>query len=235
MYSVNGTSRSGLANARSEGAPKCPLPHVERNGRAPESSSDRCCTDGACLECMACICHIHPLGSVRVCGLSVVQVRETSRKPDEMYDLLERLAPGARKLELFGRPHNVHKGWTTLGNQLGKTQRHRAAICSNLSCVDLLEGCCDVARCEIARLSPSSCMYMPRILNPCVLARCAVCKITEPWLRTHLLEEGVFEEGDLTPLPPPPETPMVPPWGGHPPPPRLNPTQREVPAAAESV
>ena len=39
-----------------------------------------------------------------------------------MYDLLERLAPGQRKLELFGRPHNIHKGWTTLGNQLGKSQ-----------------------------------------------------------------------------------------------------------------
>ena len=50
------------------------------------------------------------------------EVRETSRKPDEMYDLLERLAPGQRKLELFGRPHNIHKGWTTLGNQLGKSQ-----------------------------------------------------------------------------------------------------------------
>ena len=75
------------------------------------------------------------------------QVRETSRKPDEMYDLLERLAPGTRKLELFGRPHNVHKGWTTLGNQLGKT------------------------------------------------------RITEPWLREHLLREGVFAEEDLAPLP----------------------------------
>ena len=39
-----------------------------------------------------------------------------------MYHLLERLAPGVRKVEIFGRPHNVHKGWTTLGNQLGKSQ-----------------------------------------------------------------------------------------------------------------
>ena len=56
------------------------------------------------------------------CDVVCAEVRETSRKPDEMYDLLERLAPGTRKLELFGRPHNVHKGWTTLGNQLGKSQ-----------------------------------------------------------------------------------------------------------------
>lgn len=37
-----------------------------------------------------------------VCGV----VRETSRKPDEMYSLLERLYPGSRKLEIFARPLN---------------------------------------------------------------------------------------------------------------------------------
>ena len=87
-----------------------------------------------------------------------------------LLDLLERLAPGERKLELFGRPHNVHKGWTTLGNQLGKT-----------------------------------------------------C-ITEPWLREHLLAEGVFVEDDLTKLPTPPDDPIVKPWGGHAPPPKLSDT-----------
>merc|ERR1712087_232197 len=106
------------------------------------------------------------------CDVVCAEVRETSRKPDEMYDLLERLAPGARKLELFGRPHNVHKGWTTLGNQLGKTQ------------------------------------------------------ITEPWLRQHVLEEGVFEEGDLAPMPDPPEHVVVPPWGGEEPPVRLTEVER---------
>ena len=29
-----------------------------------------------------------------------IQVRETSRKPDEMYTLLERLSPGTRKIEV---------------------------------------------------------------------------------------------------------------------------------------
>ena len=101
------------------------------------------------------------------CDVVCAEVRETSRKPDEMYQLLERLAPGTRKLELFGRPHNVHKGWTTLGNQLGRSQ------------------------------------------------------VSEPWLREHLLREGVFEEADLAPLPPPPIDPVVVPWGGHPAPPPL--------------
>lgn len=45
-------------------------------------------------------------------------VRETSRKPDEIYSLIERMAPGGRKVELFARPHNRRPGWLSLGNQL---------------------------------------------------------------------------------------------------------------------
>lgn len=48
----------------------------------------------------------------------VAEVRETSRKPDEMYPMLERIMPRARKLELFARMHNCHAGWMALGNQL---------------------------------------------------------------------------------------------------------------------
>lgn len=48
----------------------------------------------------------------------VAEVRETSRKPDEMYAMLERIMPRARKLELFARMHNAHAGWLSLGNQL---------------------------------------------------------------------------------------------------------------------
>jgi mRNA (2'-O-methyladenosine-N6-)-methyltransferase len=48
--------------------------------------------------------------------------RETSRKPEESYSILERLAPHGRKLELFGRKHNTRPGWITLGNQLGDSQ-----------------------------------------------------------------------------------------------------------------
>lgn len=45
-------------------------------------------------------------------------MRATSHKPDEVYGLIERLSPGTRKLEIFGRQHNVQKNWVTLGNQL---------------------------------------------------------------------------------------------------------------------
>lgn len=39
------------------------------------------------------------------------QVRSTSHKPDEIYGMIERLSPGTRKIELFGRPHNVQPNW----------------------------------------------------------------------------------------------------------------------------
>ena len=48
----------------------------------------------------------------------VAQVRDTSRKPDELYAMIERICPGGRKVELFGRKHNVRPGWLTLGNQI---------------------------------------------------------------------------------------------------------------------
>ena len=41
----------------------------------------------------------------------VAEVRATSHKPDEMYGIIERLSPGTRKIELFGRPHNVQPNW----------------------------------------------------------------------------------------------------------------------------
>lgn len=50
------------------------------------------------------------------CDVILSEVRETSRKPDEIYNLIERMSPGGKKIELFGRPHNTMPGWLTLGN-----------------------------------------------------------------------------------------------------------------------
>lgn len=52
------------------------------------------------------------------CDVITAEVRATSHKPDEVYGIIERLSPGTRKIELFGRPHNVQPNWITLGNQL---------------------------------------------------------------------------------------------------------------------
>lgn len=52
------------------------------------------------------------------CDVLVSEVRETSRKPDEIYNMIERMWPNSMKLELFGRAHNTMPNWITLGNQL---------------------------------------------------------------------------------------------------------------------
>ena len=54
------------------------------------------------------------------CDVIVAPVRETSRKPDELYSLIERMVGDSGKscLELFGRKHNLRNGWITIGNQL---------------------------------------------------------------------------------------------------------------------
>lgn len=56
------------------------------------------------------------------CDVIVAEVRATSHKPDEIYGIIERLSPGTRKIELFGRAHNVQPNWITLGNQLNGVQ-----------------------------------------------------------------------------------------------------------------
>ncbi|KAJ7507511.1 MT-A70-domain-containing protein [Mycena galericulata] len=62
----------------------------------------------------------------------VSEVRETSRKPDEVYGLIERMCPGGRKIEIFGRPHNTRPGWLTLGNQLGPDQVHEEDLAARI-------------------------------------------------------------------------------------------------------
>lgn len=66
------------------------------------------------------------------CGLGndviVSHVRRTSQKPDELYAMIERMCPGARKVELFGRRHNIRRDWLTLGNQLHDTHVAEAQL-----------------------------------------------------------------------------------------------------------
>ncbi|KAL4081956.1 MT-A70-domain-containing protein [Scleroderma yunnanense] len=62
----------------------------------------------------------------------VSEVRETSRKPDEVYGLIERMCPGGRKVEIFGRKHNTRPGWLTLGNQLGPDQIYEEDLASRI-------------------------------------------------------------------------------------------------------
>lgn len=55
--------------------------------------------------------------------IMISSTRETSRKPDEIYGIVDRLVgAGVRKLEIFGRQHNTRPGWLTVGNQLDGTR-----------------------------------------------------------------------------------------------------------------
>ncbi|GMM53982.1 mRNA (N6-adenosine)-methyltransferase [Maudiozyma humilis] len=59
----------------------------------------------------------------------VSTTRETSRKPDELYGMIERMVgKHARKLEIFGRDHNIRPGWFTIGNQLTGSCVHELDI-----------------------------------------------------------------------------------------------------------
>ncbi|TIA90159.1 hypothetical protein E3P99_01710 [Wallemia hederae] len=67
------------------------------------------------------------------CDVIVSEVRETSRKPDELYGMIERCCPSGRKVELFGRRHNGRDGWLTLGNQIGEDVVHDEALAERLN------------------------------------------------------------------------------------------------------
>lgn len=61
--------------------------------------------------------------------LIVSTTRETSRKPDELYGIIERMVgKHARKLEIFGRDHNIRPGWFTVGNQLTGFRIHELDV-----------------------------------------------------------------------------------------------------------
>lgn len=68
----------------------------------------------------------------------VSEVRETSRKPDELYLMIDRLLgerrSSARKLEIFARENNLRQGWTSLGNQLPGTHVVEPFLKANLKC-----------------------------------------------------------------------------------------------------
>jgi hypothetical protein len=42
----------------------------------------------------------------------------STKKPEDMYRIIEHFALGRRRLELFGEDHNIRPGWLTLGKGL---------------------------------------------------------------------------------------------------------------------
>lgn len=44
--------------------------------------------------------------------------RGQSQKPEETYDIIERLVPNGYYLEIFGRRNNLRNNWVTIGNEI---------------------------------------------------------------------------------------------------------------------
>lgn len=42
----------------------------------------------------------------------------STRKPEELYSIIEHFALGRRRIELFGGIHNIRRGWVTLGLEI---------------------------------------------------------------------------------------------------------------------
>jgi N6-adenosine-specific RNA methylase IME4 len=59
-----------------------------------------------------------------------------SKKPEDMYRIIEHFALGRRRLELFGEDHNIRPGWLTLGKGLSTSNFDRGTrthdICLNI-------------------------------------------------------------------------------------------------------
>jgi len=44
--------------------------------------------------------------------------RGQSQKPEEIYEIIERLVPNGHYLEIFGRRNNLRNYWVTIGNEI---------------------------------------------------------------------------------------------------------------------
>jgi N6-adenosine-specific RNA methylase IME4 len=45
----------------------------------------------------------------------------STRKPEELYDIIEHFCLARKRLELFGCDHNIRPGWVTVGKQISKS------------------------------------------------------------------------------------------------------------------
>ena len=59
-----------------------------------------------------------PQGAKNIRSAFLAEAREHSRKPDIAYEMAERMAPAARRIELFSRVERP--GWATWGDEVGK-------------------------------------------------------------------------------------------------------------------
>ncbi|KAJ6791576.1 methyltransferase-like protein 1 [Iris pallida] len=57
----------------------------------------------------------------------------STKKPDDMYRIIEHFALGRRRLELFGEDHNIRSGWLTVGRGLSSSNFNSEAYIRNFA------------------------------------------------------------------------------------------------------
>ncbi|CAL4942132.1 unnamed protein product [Urochloa decumbens] len=57
----------------------------------------------------------------------------STKKPEDMYRIIEHFALGRRRLELFGEDHNIRPGWLTLGKDLSTSNFNKEAYIKNFT------------------------------------------------------------------------------------------------------
>uniref|UniRef100_A0A0E0NPP8 Methyltransferase-like protein 1 n=1 Tax=Oryza rufipogon TaxID=4529 RepID=A0A0E0NPP8_ORYRU len=57
----------------------------------------------------------------------------STKKPEDMYRIIEHFALGKRRLELFGEDHNIRPGWLTLGKGLSYSNFNKEAYVKNFA------------------------------------------------------------------------------------------------------
>lgn len=72
-------------------------------------------------------------------NIILANIKGKSQKPDDIYELIEKMMPGAKKIELFARNNNLREGWLSLGNQLGENFQQWKNIISCDSCDKRME------------------------------------------------------------------------------------------------
>ena len=105
---------------------------------------------------------------------------------DEVYGLIEQMCPGGRKIEIFGRRHNIRPGWLTLGSLWTRFAREiywkeyrLSEHLPSLSCYNKFDQvsreedhCPFFTECNVVRCFDSKLYFSPRIdsmLSTCIL------------------------------------------------------------------
>ncbi|XP_072953909.1 uncharacterized protein [Typha angustifolia] len=57
----------------------------------------------------------------------------STKKPEDMYRIIEHFALGRRRLELFGEDHNIRSGWLTVGKGLSSSNFNKEAYIRNFA------------------------------------------------------------------------------------------------------